>query len=139
MSALGGISSRLQRLEKDCEQLETRRQLSLDEFLQNPAVQNDTCYLLFTTCQAALDIGTQLLGTLGQPKPDSEAEVFALLAEEEVLSETCVSQLTAMQGLCDSLSQQYEEIDPQWVYQTLQVNLDGLNLFAEQVQAYLDQ
>jgi uncharacterized protein YutE (UPF0331/DUF86 family) len=139
MSVMHDISTKLERLRKDCRQLETHRQLSLEEFSGNPAVQDDACYLLFTTLQGALDIGTGLLGVLGLPRPDDEAGVFTLLAEEEVLSQVCVSQLTAMQRLCNSLSQQYEEIDPQWVYQTLQVNLVGLNQFAQQVQAFLDQ
>jgi hypothetical protein len=42
-----------------------------------------------------------------------------------------------MQGLCDSLSRQVEDLDPRWVYQTLQTNLDGLNLFVGQVQEYM--
>jgi uncharacterized protein YutE (UPF0331/DUF86 family) len=139
MSAAGDITSKLERLRRNSQRLEMHRNLSLEKFLDNPAVQDDTCYLLFTTCEGALEIGAELLMAVGQPKPRGVADVFALLAEEEVLSETCVSQFTAMQGLCDALSQQYAEIDPQWVYQTLQVNLIGLNQFAEQVRAFLDR
>jgi uncharacterized protein YutE (UPF0331/DUF86 family) len=139
MSAKSDILFKLERLNRDCAQLNTYRHQSLEEFLANPTAQTDTCYLLFTTCQGALDIGTDVLGIQGLRRPQDEAAVFSLLAEQEVLSETCVSQLTAMQGLCDSLSQQYEEIDPRWVYQTLQVSLVGLNLFREQVQTYVDQ
>jgi uncharacterized protein YutE (UPF0331/DUF86 family) len=139
MSATSAMPSKLELLRKDCARLETYRQLSVEEFLANSEFQSDTCYLLFTVCQGALNIGMELLDVEGQPRPSDEAAVFALLGEEEVLSETCVSQLTAMERLCDSLSQQYEEIDPRWVYQTLQVNLDGLNLFVGQVQAHLDR
>jgi uncharacterized protein YutE (UPF0331/DUF86 family) len=139
MSAVGGISPKLKQLEKDCARLETYRLLSPQEFQDHRAAQEDTAYLLFTSCQAALDIGAALIEGLGLPEPHSETEVFTRLAEEEVLSEGCVSQLTAMHGLCDALSQQYEEIDPRWVYQTLQVNLDGINLFVVQVQVHLDK
>ena len=61
------------------------------------------------------------------------------LAEQDVLSETCVAQLIAMHGLCDSLSHQDIEIDPRWLHQTLQTNLDGLKLFVGQVKEYLDR
>jgi uncharacterized protein YutE (UPF0331/DUF86 family) len=133
------IPSRLQRLTRDCQRLESYCQLSLEEFLANPAVQDDTAYLLCTTFQSALDIATGLLSRLSLPRPAVETHAFALLATKEVLSEGCVAQLNAMQGLCDALSQQYGEIDPQWIYQTLQVNLAGLSQFVEQVQAFLEQ
>jgi uncharacterized protein YutE (UPF0331/DUF86 family) len=119
--------------------LETHRELSLEEFLSSNTVQEETCYLLFSTCQGALDIATELLQAVGKPTPGDEDDIFAQLGAEEIVSQNCVSQLTAMQGLCTSISQQYEVIDPQWVYQTLQVNLAGLNQFAQQVQTYLNQ
>jgi uncharacterized protein YutE (UPF0331/DUF86 family) len=133
------ISSRLERLTRDCQRLESYRQLNLEEFLANSAVQDDTAYLFCTTYQNALDIAIGLLSRLRLPRPVAEVNSFALLAEEEVLSESCVAQLNAMQGLCDALSQQYGEIDPQWIYQTLQVNLAGLNQFGQQVQAFLER
>jgi uncharacterized protein YutE (UPF0331/DUF86 family) len=139
MSIASDLPSKLERLSKECQRLEAHRQLSLKEFLASPTIQGDTCYLLITTFRGALDIATGLLDDLGLPQASDEADVLALLAEKEVLSQICVSQLTAMQGLCTSLFQHYEEIDPQWVFQTLQVNLVGLNQFVAQVQAYLDR
>ncbi len=139
MSIARDLPSKLVRLRKDCERLEAHRRLSLEEFLGKPTVQGDSCYLLITTFRGALDVGSGLIETLGLPQPSDEAGVLALLAEQEVLSQTCVSQLTAMQRLCTSIVQDYEEINPQWVYQTLQVNLVGLNEFLSQVQTYLDR
>jgi uncharacterized protein YutE (UPF0331/DUF86 family) len=139
MSAPSDISSKLEHLGRDCARLETHRQLSLQEFLADTTIQEETCYLLFTAYQNALDIAARLLDVVDLPEPDRAANAFTLLGAEEVLTETCVSQLTAMDGLCTSISQQYEKIDPQWVYQALQVNLTGLNEFARQVRAYLDQ
>ena len=139
MSIAPDLPSKLERLSKECQRLEAHRQLSLEAFLASPTIQGDTCYLLITTFRGALDIATALLDTLWVPQPGDEAGIFAQLAEKEVLSQVCVSQLTAMQGLCTSIFQQYEEIDPQWVYQTLQINLDGLNEFVAQVQAHLDR
>ena len=139
MSIAHDLPSKLERLNKECQRLQAHRRLGLEEFLASPTIQGDTCYLLITTFRGALDIATGLLDTLGSPQPGDEASILARLADKEVLSQACVSQLTAMQRLCTSIFQQYEEIDPQWVFQTLQVNLDGLNEFVVQVQAYLDQ
>jgi len=139
MSIASDLPSKLARLSKECERLQAHRRLSLEEFLAKPTIQGDSCYLLITTFRGALDVGSGLIETLGLPQPSDEAGVLALLAEQEVLSQACIAQLTAMQGLCTSIFQQYEEIDPQWVYQTLQVNLAGLNQFVAQVQAYLDR
>lgn len=133
------IDKGLERLKIDCQRLAAHRQLSRTAFLEDPAVREEASYLLCTTYQTALDIATALLGRLGLAEPEDETDVFALLAQEEVLSELCVSQLTAMHGLCTALAEQYEEIDPQWIYQTLQVNLAGLNQFVEQVQTFRDQ
>jgi uncharacterized protein YutE (UPF0331/DUF86 family) len=133
------IPSRLQRLTRDCQRLESYREFSLEEFLANLSAQDDTAYLLCTTYQSALDIAAGLLSRLSPPRPAAQVNPFALLAEGEVLSDGCVAQLNAMQGLCNALSQQYGEIDPQWIYQTLQVNLAGLNQFGEQVQAFLER
>jgi uncharacterized protein YutE (UPF0331/DUF86 family) len=139
MSAAHDLANKLKRLRQDCARLETHRELSLEEFLGSSTIQEETCYLLFTACQSALDIAAELLQTGGKPRPGDGDDVFAQLGAEEIVSENCVSQLIAMQGLCTSISQQYEDIDPQWVYQALQVNLAGLNQFAQQVQTYLDQ
>ena len=139
MSSVSGISPKLKQLEKDCARLEAYRLLSPQEFEDNRSAQEDTAYLLFTSCQAALDVAAELIEGLGLPEPRTETEVLTRLAAEEVLSEGCVSQLTAMHGLCDALSQQYDEIDPRWVYQTLQVNLDGINLFVAQVRTHLEK
>jgi len=139
MSTSDELSSKLERLRKDCGQLETHRQLSLAEFLINVSVQEEVCYLLFTTYKNAREIAGGLLGLRGLPKPTDDTNIFAFLGEQDVLSETCVSQLIAMEGLCTSLSEHYEDIDPQWVYQALQINLAGLYQFTEQIQAYLDQ
>ena len=139
MSARDGILEKLERLMRNCAQLETCRQLNLESFLQDPTAQDEACYLLSTACQGALDIASDLLRLQGLLRPADEATTLAQLAEKDILSETCVSQLTAMQGLCDSLAYEYEGIDPRWLYQTLQTNLDGLNLFIGQVQAFLEK
>ncbi len=139
MPAFDEILPKLDRLSQDCERLQAHRQLSREEFLANPTVQGDTCYLLLTTLQGALNIGGALLNALGLTRPAEETGVFTLLAQEEVLPEACVSQLTAMWGLCRMLSDQYQEIDPQWIYQTLQVNLAGLNQFVQHTRAFIDQ
>ena len=138
MPAAHDIPGKLERLRRDCERLEGQRQLSRAAFLASPAVQEETGYLLLTACQRALEIGSGLLGIVGLPEPEDEAGALGLLAENEVLSQECVAQLTAMQGLCHALAQQYEEIDPQWVYQTLQVNLAGLEQFVGEVEAFLE-
>jgi uncharacterized protein YutE (UPF0331/DUF86 family) len=139
MSTTGKLSSKLDRLRKDCGRLEQHRQLSLEEFLADVSAQDQVCYLLFTTYENARELADGLIGLRGLPKPTDEADIFAFLGEQDVLSDTCVAQLNAMEGLCTSLSEDYEDIDPEWVYQALQINLSGLYQFAEQVQAYLDQ
>lgn len=139
MSTISALSSKLERLRKDCAQLEAHRQLSLAEFLIDVHVQDEACYLLFTTYRNAREIADGLLGLQGLPKPTDDANIFAFLGEQDVLSDTCASQLVAMEGFCTSLSEDYEDIDPQWVYQALQINLAGLYQFIQQVQTYLDQ
>lgn len=139
MSAAHDIPNQLERLRRDNEGLERHCQLSREAFLESPAVQDEAGYLLLTACQRATEIGSGLLSRAGLPKAEGAAGVFTALAEGEVLSQECVAQLTAMQGLCDALVDQYEEIDPQWIYQTLQVNLAGLNQFAAEVEAILEQ
>lgn len=138
MPVFGDILPKLDRLSQDCERLETHRQLSREAFLANPTVQGDTCYLLLTTMQGALNVGDALLKALGLSRPAEEIGLFALLVEEEVLTEACVAQLTAMWGLCHLLSEQYEEIDPQWIYQTLQVNLAGLDQFVQYTRTFIN-
>lgn len=139
MSTTGKLSSKLDRLRKDCARLEQHQQLSLKEFLSNVSAQDQVCYLLFTTYENACEIADGLVGLRGLPKPVGEANTFDFLGEQDVLSDTSVSQLNAMEGLCTSLSEDYGDIDPEWVYQALQTNLAGLYQFVEQVQAHLDQ
>jgi uncharacterized protein YutE (UPF0331/DUF86 family) len=139
MSTVSKLSSKLERLRRDCEQLEQHRQLNLEEFLVDVSAQDQVCYLLFTTYENTREIADGLLGLRGLPRPASDADIFAFLGEQDVLSDTCVAQLNAMEGLCTSLSEDFGNIDPEWVYQALQINLAGLYQFAEQIQAYLDQ
>jgi uncharacterized protein YutE (UPF0331/DUF86 family) len=139
MSATKSASDKLNQLKKDCDQLNTYGQISLDEFLANPNIQDETCYLLLTVFQDVQDIGNELLDDLDLARSGSASDVLTLLGEEEILSDVCVSQLKALQGLCTSLGQRRGEIDPQWIYQALQVNLAGLEQFADQVRTFLDK
>ncbi len=134
-----GIWPKLERLWEDRERLESYRQLTREEFLSDPTIQGATCYLFLTAIQGCIDIGAQLIATLGLRKPVDSADVFTVLREEGILSQDLTQRLMAMVRFRNILVHKYRLVDLDKVYDNLQDDLGDFDQFAGQVVTFIEQ
>ncbi len=133
------IWPKLEQLEEDRERLESHRQLSHEEFLNNAIIQYATCYLFVRAIQGCLDIGTQLIAILGLRKPKDNADIFRVLAEESILPQDFAQRLTGMVRFRNILVHRYHVVDFDKVYKHLQDELDDFRVFAEYIVRFIEE
>ena len=88
--------------------------------------------------QASLDIGQHIVAhdLLGKYKENKE--VFRILAANKVLTKTTGEVFAEAIGVRNILVHQYEEVNPEVIYNIIQNNLTDFDKFVVEVKRYLD-
>ena len=133
------ILRKLERLSNEREKLEAARRLSREEFKMTDLVQDAACYSLIVAIQACIDIASHIVAALGLRKPSGSRDLFAVLAEQGILSRELVSDMEGMVGFRNILTHEYWIVDFDRVYDGLQTDLQDFDQFREQILAFLDK
>ena len=121
------VERRLRRLEESFQKLRFASENSLEEFLENDMIRDSVERNLQVAIQICIDIGAHFVASLGFRTPETYADIFVILREERILSDSQSEVMQRMAGLRNILVHDYLEIDPVLVYE----HLNSLNDFAE--------
>ncbi len=120
------------------ERLETRQELSREQFLADPDAQDIVLRNLQVGVQAALDIALHIIRDEGWTMPGSSTGSFELLAQRGVIDFDLASRLRQAGQMRNLLVHVYDAIDLGKVYDVYQNHREDLTLFSRAVLEYFE-
>ena len=87
--------------------------------------------------QAALDVGSHIVSAKRLGEPESNRELFDLLARDDWLSVELTERLYAMAGLRNILVHGYQVVDNEIIRDVVEHHLSDLDAFVAQIRSHL--
>ncbi|MCC5645953.1 DUF86 domain-containing protein [Nostoc sp. CHAB 5824] len=128
---------RLKLITKYYNTLEEFRSTSLDEFLNDFRQQLVVERLLQLMTQAAIDINEHILSRLNPGNSATNFEAFIEVSKYQVITPELARKIAPSSGLRNRLVHEYDEIDPQQVFNSISFALRLYPLYLRQVNSYL--
>lgn len=129
------LAARLERLRDYLAILESIQNYDVDRFVKDPFIHGTAERNLHLTIECLLDIGNHVISDRGYPKPESYADIFRILAEQDVIPNALFEELAGMAAFRNVLVHDYLRLDRKKVYQILREKLPLLKkmgqIFAE--------
>lgn len=111
---------------------------SLDEYVRDTSLQ-DRVERNFEVCiQACIDLGAHILADFPKAQPDTYADVFRLLADENIITPDLSANLQRMAGFRNLLVHGYADLIAATVYANLG-RLTDIQTYVEQLAPYLER
>lgn len=128
---------RLRLITKYYNTLEEFRSASLDDFLTDFRQQLVVERLLQLMTQAAIDINEHILSKLSPGNSVTNFEAFIELSKYQVITPELAKQIAPSSGLRNRLVHEYDEIDPQKVFESISFALQQYPLYVRQINSYI--
>lgn len=119
-------------------ELEAEKHLSFQEFLANVMRQRGIERTLHLAIECLLDIGHQLIALHRWRMPDSNRDVFRVLAENGVIPKELLETAERMVGFRNLMVHDYARVDPHVVHGILQKRLKDFHALAGAIKKFLD-
>lgn len=132
------IQKKLGELEIYVEGLLDKQGISRKEYLDDRDTQDIVERRFEKAIQASLDIVSHIVSSENFREPENYGDLFEILREREILSETISEQMVEMAGFRNVLAHEYSDIRNERVYAHLQ-NLDRFRDFASEVHNYVSK
>lgn len=110
------VAARIERLRLYLKILRKVEEYDFDRFSSDPFIHGTAERYLHLSIECLLDIGNHVIADRGYRKPESYAEVFDILAEENVISRELLQELAGMAAFRNVLVHDYLKLDLEKVY-----------------------
>lgn len=128
---------RLRLITKYYNTLEEFRSANLDDFLADFRQQLVVERLLQLMTQAAIDINEHILSKLSPGNSVTNFDAFIELGKYGVISPELAKQIAPSSGLRNRLVHEYDDIDPQKVFESISFALQQYPFYVRQINSYL--
>lgn len=112
-------------------------QLPEDSFVTDPIKLGAAKYYLHVAIESCIDVANHLIARLGLRPPETYADSFTVLAENDIIDQDFASTGRRMVKMRNRLVHLYWEVDASVLYDVLQVNLDDFHSFQQQITVFL--
>jgi len=133
------IKFKLRNLESYLEKLHILAIIPQEEFCEDFTKVESAKHLLQVSVESCLDIGNHIIASERFRAPDSYASTFEILVEQGILPEAYLKTFRQMVQFRNRLVHLYWDVDADFVYEILQVNLDDFDFFARQILDYMSK
>ena len=133
------VEKKLEEISRYLGELEPVLQLSHKEFKASYKDMRTAERDFQLIVDAAVDINTHVLLSLGLPPPEKNYDSFVLLGKHSVLSEKIAKELAPSAGLRNKLVHEYDEIDPECLYQSLKIFAKRYKEYGRLVLKYMEK
>ncbi|WGV28621.1 type VII toxin-antitoxin system HepT family RNase toxin [Halotia branconii] len=113
------VTTRLDFIARYLDNLKRFEQVNLDDYLVDFDTQLITERLLQLMAQAAIDINDHILSKLNPGKSETNFDSFISLGKYGVITPALARQIAPSSGLRNRLVHEYDEIDPQQVFNSI--------------------
>ncbi len=137
MVSEGVLRKLLERLEIATRRLESKRGITLDEFLENWEVHSAILRELQVAIEMCIDIGNHIIAEMGWESPEVYRDVAKVLAKHRVISQEFSKIFEKMIAFRNILVHEYVELDLKKVYEYLN-KLEDFRKFASFIEEFLE-
>ncbi|MDA2935781.1 DUF86 domain-containing protein [Patescibacteria group bacterium AH-259-L05] len=123
------IENKISSVEKYLSILNSFKKYSVEEIKQNITIKGSLERYLYLAVQATIDLAEAVISLKKFRKPTTLSENFYILNEEKIISNKLTEQLAKMTGFRNIIAHDYEQIDYDIVYDTLQNRLKDIKKF----------
>lgn len=113
------LSARLERLREYLGILVSIQEYDCDRFIQDPFIHGTAERNLHLAIECLLDIGNHIIADLGYAKPESYADIFRILTENQVIPLQLYKNLEGMAAFRNVLVHDYLRLDRARVHQVI--------------------
>jgi len=118
-------------------QLEEVNQYTMENYLDNFFVKRTAERLIQLIVETATDINGHLIVSSGHKPPADYYTSFIKLSDCQIVSQKFAEEIAPSAGLRNRLVHEYEEIDDQIVYQSIQKTLASYKKYIKIIEKYL--
>ncbi|MBI5220583.1 MAG: DUF86 domain-containing protein [Candidatus Liptonbacteria bacterium] len=131
------IIAKLDKLDEYLEYLAKIRRVDEKTFLADYRIFGAAERYLQLAIEVLLDVGKLLVVLENLRRPDTNQDIFTILAERKVISRALLDRLQRLVGFRNILVHDYEKIDRQIVFRNLRRNLKDFQDFRRAIIRYL--
>lgn len=135
--ANGVIQARLALLNEYVSDLRELQGVDFATYAENKLIRRTVERTLHLAVEACLDIGQRIIAQEGFRRPDDNQDVFAVLAEEQIVPVDLLPRLVAMAKFRNLIVHDYAPLDNSVVFGILKRRLGDLDAYARAIVAYL--
>ena len=125
------IREKLKYLAEYIDDLEQDQTTSLNEFLNNKITRRYIERTLHLAIECCLDMGSHIISSEKLREPESNKDIFNVLAENNYIPQKELAELSKMAQFRNLIVHSYAKIDPEIVYIILKRNVKDLRKFAQ--------
>ncbi len=131
------IFRKLSMLEQYLQEIEEYSSIRINDYAENWKTQRIIERTLQMMIEICLDIASHIISDRKLRVPDSYADMFAVLHENNIVEKPLLDALTKMAKFRNVIVHHYDRVDPAIVVGILQNNLDDFNHFKDAVVSFL--
>jgi uncharacterized protein YutE (UPF0331/DUF86 family) len=118
-------------------QLEEVNQYTMEIYLDNFFVKRTAERLIQLIVETATDINAHLIVSSGHKPPADYYISFIKLSESQILDQKFAEAIAPSAGLRNRLVHEYEEIDDEIVYNSIQKTIESYTNYIKKIEIYL--
>ncbi len=131
------IKNKVAQLAEYYTDLQETQDVKLDIFKADKKIRRYVERTLHLCIECCLDIGNHIIADNGWREPLDNKDIFAVLAENNVLSMEILSNLQKMAQFRNVLVHDYAKIDPEIVFVILKKDLSDIQKFIQDINSLL--
>lgn len=113
------IQTKIDVILDNLEKLNTLKSETYEDFISDFRNIDSSLYILQTSIQALLDIGSYIIASLGLKTPNTNAEIVDILADAKIISEDRTEAYKKMSQFRNRIVHLYNHIDDKTLYEIL--------------------
>ena len=117
------VAARLEKIREYLKTLNTIQKYDLQKFKSDTFIHATAERYLHLSIECLLDMGNHIISDQGYRKPETYADVFQILAEENIISQELLKELEGMAAFRNVLVHDYLKLDLDKIYKIVQVKL----------------
>jgi len=118
-------------------QLEEVNQYTMENYLDNFFVKRTAERLIQLIVETATDINGHLIVSSGHKPPADYYTSFIKLSDCQIVDQKFAKKIAPSAGLRNRLVHEYEEIDDQIVYKSIQKTINSYKKYIRKIESYL--
>ena len=131
------VRRKLNKMIEYLDQLEEVNQYTLENYLDNFFVKRTAERLIQLIVETATDINGHLIVSSGHKPPVDYYTSFIKLSDLQILDQKFAEEIAPSAGLRNRLVHEYEEIDDEIVYNSIQKTIKSYEKYIRKIESYL--